>query len=98
MGKKLSLREVFKHSKSVDYIEVEGLFQLEIRPWTVVQLEDLQQIVFKIYQEMKKREKGVPAMEAFLDVIGKKEFLADVMYIVYAPIERSNEKRSEEHT
>lgn len=89
--KTITLRDVFKHSKIVEMVDIEGVFKLSIRPWTAVQLEVIQPLISKIYKQFKKQDKNTTVIEAFMSMCENPEYIKDIMQIVYVTLEISNE-------
>jgi hypothetical protein len=98
--KKLTLKDVMKHSKLCRKIRVYDSFELVLRPWTTVQLQEGLPLIIKLTKEIKglglgeevKKYTILELMNAFLPVIEKsKEFVNDIVDIIYLSLELSNE-------
>lgn len=88
---KISLREVLKHSRQVEYVDVEGVFSLRIRPFTAAQFEEAKPLVVKIMREFKSMPKDAQLIDGIISLLEKDEYYRDILHVVYLAIERGND-------
>ena len=92
---KLSLRECYLHSRLFEVVKVYN-FEIVIRPWVAIQLEELQPVLVKIVKEIsafyqaKKDGKTEEILPAILKVIEQPKMLSDLMHLVYVTISHCN--------
>ena len=101
VDKKITLCDVMKHSKLVKKVTIYDTFELNVRPWTVLQMQKILPFISRLTKEYKglnlkydeiKGKKVIELIGDFLPIIEKsKELTDEVLDFVYLSLEMANE-------
>ena len=88
--RRFSLAAALKHSQMLKPIEIAGARFL-LRPWSSVELEELQPLLSRIFKEFKKyQDSKEDVMDVVISILSQKEYMEDARHIVYVTIKNGN--------
>jgi hypothetical protein len=101
MDKKITLHDVMKHSKLIKKVKIYDAFELNVRPWTVLQMQKIMPFISRLTKEYKglnlkfdeiREKKVIELISDFLPIIEKSKELSDeILDFVYISLEMANE-------
>jgi len=90
---RVSLRDAMMHTALCDTITIREGFELTVRPWTAVEVDDLKPLIVKILGDFKSiTDQKLTYIEGIVSLIEEKwnEYKSMVLHAAYVTLERSN--------